>query len=318
MATLLQPTEKVSLKNKKKRLKLKKALDIFPVSSTLLAVTKNQSMNNTLEQKRQNIERAVKIIVLCVVAFLVSPFIFATIKGLAGLAIAAVVALVMINVAPSAAALIATWRLKALKAVAAANPIETLQIAYNTRKESLIKQRDNIKARIAVASKIFSQITNFERQFNKPSPRRVPYEKLNQLIELSKSRYQNAQVALVDFGRVIEEKSADWEIVQSMNEANKLRQAGEDFTSKLMSDTALTTVQTGLDTAFAELDAAVMDENIEKLLSGQDVQISTVTVTAVKVDDVKKPVKALVAPSELDFEAEVVQVAEPVEARRRK
>ena len=43
-------------------------------------------MNNTLEQKRQNIEKFVKVLVLCVVAFLVSPFIFATIKGLAGLA----------------------------------------------------------------------------------------------------------------------------------------------------------------------------------------------------------------------------------------
>ena len=42
--------------------------------------------------------------------------------------------------------------------------------------------------------------------------------------------------------------------------------------------------------------------------------------TAVVVDEVKKPVKALVAPSELDFDAEIVAspVAEPVEARRRK
>jgi hypothetical protein len=276
-------------------------------------------MNNTLEQKRQNIEKAVKIVVLCVVAFLVSPFIFATIKGLAGLAIAAVVAVVMINLAPSAAAMIANWRLKALKAVAAANPIETLQNAYSTRKESLVKQRDNIKARIAVAAKIYSQITAFEKQFSKTSPRRSPYEKLNQLIELSKTRYQNAQIALVEFGRQIEEKSADWEIVLSMNEANKLQQAGQDFTSKLMADTALSTVQAGLDTAFAELDAAVMDENIEKLLSGQDVQIGAINVTAVVVEDVKKPVKALVAPSELDFDAEVVAtpVAEPAQARRK-
>jgi len=271
-------------------------------------------MNQSLEQKRQNIEKFVKILVLGVVGFLVAPVIFATIKGLIGLALAGVVALVMINLAPSVAAMIANWRLKALKAVAAANPIETLQNAYSTRKESLVKQRDNIKARIAVAAKIFSQITSFEKQFNKTSPRRAPYEKLNQLIELSKNRYQNAQVALVEFGRVIEEKSADWEIVQSMNEANKLQQAGQDFTSKLMADTALSTVQSGLDTAFAELDAAVMDENIDKLLSGQDVQInvSSTTVTAVQIETPKKPVAALVAPSELDFDAEPATVVEAV------
>ena len=277
-------------------------------------------MNPTLEQKRQNIEKVVKILALCVVGFLVAPFIFATIKGLIGLAIAAIVSLVLINLAPSVAALIANWRLKALKAVAAANPIETLQNVYMTRKEALVKQRENIKARIAVAAKIFSQISDFEEKFKKTSPRRAPYEKLNLLINLSKERYQKAQLALVNFGRVIEEKSADWEIVQSMNEANKLEQAGQEFTSKLMTDTALNTVQTGLDTAFAELDAAVMDENIEKLLSGQDVQITIGPAVVEGQVEEAKPVKALVAPSELDFDAEPATVVEavPVTGRRRK
>ena len=49
--------------------------------------------------------------------------------------------------------------------------------------------------------------------------------------------------ALVAFGDFIKEKTAVWEIVQSITEANKLAQVGEDFTSKLMEDTALNTIQ---------------------------------------------------------------------------
>jgi hypothetical protein len=67
-----------------------------------------------------------------------------------------------------------------------------------------------------------------------------------------------------------------------------------------MEDTALNTIQNGLDLAFAELDAAVMDENIDRLLSGQDVQI---TVSPVLIAD-KKPMKSLVAPSDLDFDSD--------------
>jgi hypothetical protein len=259
---------------------------------------------NELEQKRQRFEKIAKVVGLGVAGLLFAPFAAATITGLVSLLVVATLGLLTVNIGiPVGSRLMANWRLKALKAVAAANPIETLENRYSELKDSLMKQRDNIKARIAVASKIFSQIKSFESQFSKPSPRRDSYDKLNQLIELSKGRYQKAQLALVDFGHVIEEKRADWEIVQSMNEANKLQKAGEDFTSKLMADTALNTVQTGLDTAFAELDAAVMDENIDKLLSGQDVQINVASTA--KVDD-KKPVKSLTAPSDLDFDAEPV------------
>lgn len=237
-------------------------------------------------------------------------------------AFAALVATVFIgitvwNFVPWFSVKLANWRLKALKAEAAKNPIETLENRYLQLKENLLKQRDNIKARVAIAKKIFSQITDFEQKFNKTSPRRDAYQKLNQLIDLAKGRYKKAALALVNFGQVIEEKRADWEIVLSMNEANKLAQAGEDFTSKLMQDTALNTIQQGLDLAFAELDAAVMDENIEKLLNGQDVEI-VVSATSSTPNQVESasPVLAIAAPNELDFDAEIEIIPEKVSVRK--
>jgi hypothetical protein len=60
---------------------------------------------------------------------------------------------------------------------------------------------------------------------------------------------------------LIEEKRSDWKIAQTMAEASKLANVGEDFQSKLLKDTAVNTIQDGLNLAFSELDTALLDEN---------------------------------------------------------
>ena len=274
------------------------------------------TLSPDLEARRKRIETWAKVLGLGIAAFLFAPFAIATITGLISLIVVGTIGLLTVNIGiPWFSRSLANWRLKALKAVAAANPIETLQNRYAQLQDSLLKQRDNIKQRIAIASKIFDQIKLFENQFNKPSPRREQYEKLNQLVGISKSKYQTAQVNLVAFGKLIEEKSADWEIALSMAQANKLANVGEDFTSKLMQDTALTTIQDGLNVAFAELDASVMDENIQKVLNGDHAEV---TVSPSPVPTIR-PVKQLAPPTELDFDFNgqpAVSDEEPVKVKR--
>ena len=123
-------------------------------------------MNTTnLEQKRQRIETAVKILALVVVGFFVAPFIFIAIKGLVGVLVAGTVGLAAVNLAPSVAAHIANWRLKALKAVAAANPIETLENQYAQRKDALVKIRENIQQSYAVLTNLQTQIKEYEQTY---------------------------------------------------------------------------------------------------------------------------------------------------------
>ena len=124
-------------------------------------------MNNNidLEAKRKKIETVVKVASLLVISFFVAPFIFVAIKGLVGLVVAGVVALVAINLAPAAAALIANWRLKALKAVAAANPIEELENQYGARQSALAQMRDNIKQSYAVLQDLYSQIQEYTEKY---------------------------------------------------------------------------------------------------------------------------------------------------------
>jgi hypothetical protein len=214
-----------------------------------------------LEVKRQRIETAVKILALLVVGFFVAPFILAAIGGLIGLAISAIVGLVVINLAPSVAAMIANWRLKALKAVAAMNPIETLENQYADREAALKKIRDNITQSYAVLQSLYTQIQDHNQKFpNTPSQFTDKYEKLKQLIALRGNKYKQAQKNLADFSELIDEKRSDWKIAQTMAAANKLADVGQDFQSNLMKDTALTTVQDGLNLAFSELETSLLDE----------------------------------------------------------
>lgn len=104
-----------------------------------------------IEAKRRFTENAAKIIGLGVISFLVAPIILIVIHGLIGLIVAVAIGGLAINMAPAGAAMLANWRVKALKAVAAANPIETLENQYKDRQGALFRIRDNIKQSYAPA-----------------------------------------------------------------------------------------------------------------------------------------------------------------------
>lgn len=269
-----------------------------------------------LELKRAKIEKIVGGGLLLVLGFVVAPFIYIALKGLAGLMVAGGVIAVSYYSAPAVGRWLGNMRIKALKAVAAADPISTLQNIYREKKEALIKQRDNIKQLISVKSKIKDQIAAYKERFGKASPRQASYDQLELLINVTMQKYERAQRGLVNFGELIEEKAADWDIACSMAEASKLAKLGEDFVSKLMQDTSFTTIQDGLNMALAELDASVMDENIQKTLAGEVVQIQVEPAQVAA----PKAAKALPAPSkfaDLSFDFDGQPEQEPILAGRR-
>jgi hypothetical protein len=220
---------------------------------------------NEFETKKNKIEKVVKVAAALIVGFVVAPFIFIAIQGLVGLVVAAGVALIAINLAPWFATTVANWKLKALKAAAAANPIETLENRYKERQEALVKIRENIKQSYAVLEGLYSQIQEHsERYPDRPSQYLTKYQKLKALVALRAEKYKTAQRNLVSYAELIEEKRSDWKIALTMAEASKLANVGEDFQSKLLQDTALTTIQDGLNVSFAELETSLLDEEVNE------------------------------------------------------
>jgi uncharacterized protein YukE len=217
---------------------------------------------NDIDQKRKRIETLVKVAALGVAAFFFAPIAVLTIKGLVSLIVVATVGLLVVNVGiPWLAVSLANWRLKALKAAAAANPIETLENQYAEREAALLKFRDSIKEFHGVVQDLYAQIQEHDDKYpGKPSQFLDKYNKMRALLTLRSEKYKQAQANLRQFGELLEEKRSDWKVAQTAARAMKLANVGEDFQSKLMQDTALTTIQDGLNMAFSELEVSLLDE----------------------------------------------------------
>lgn len=214
-----------------------------------------------LDLKRKRIEGAVKIVAMLLIGFLVAPFVFVAIKGLLGLIVAFVISFVCINLAPWVGMKVANWRLKVLKHEAAQNPIETMENQYKEREKALLVFRDNIQ-------RFFAEVQNFHTR-KEEHKQKFPaqgnkfdeqYNKMNQLLQARAAKYKQAQQNLRTFADVIEQKRSEWEVAKAAASMSKAAGVGEDFINKLLTDTALESVQTNLNFAFAELETSLLDE----------------------------------------------------------
>src|SRR5687767_8252966 len=99
-----------------------------------------------LEKKRKRIEMIAASVGVCVVAFFVAPVIFVTIKGLIGIIVALGIVLPTLYVGvPWFAMKMGNWRMKALKAEASKNPLETMENQLKERHDGLAAFRDQLK-----------------------------------------------------------------------------------------------------------------------------------------------------------------------------
>lgn len=124
---------------------------------------------NTLELKRQKIEKLAKLlwmpVLIAVGGFLISPFVISAIGGLVGGAVLLFLGLLAVNLAPTFAAKFANWRLKALKYEASLNPIETLENRLKEGQEKLLLKRQNIEETYTVAQGLYDQIGKHKSEY---------------------------------------------------------------------------------------------------------------------------------------------------------
>lgn len=214
-----------------------------------------------LEKKRKRIEGVVKILALLVVGFVVYPFIFMALKGLLALIAAVFVGALALTFTPWIAAKLANWRLKTIKHEAAQNPIETLENQYAKRVEAMSNFKRHIHEFHATLKGMWDEIEKYKSEFpGQACPYEPQYAKMVQLLNNRTAKYKDAIAQLEEFETLIERKRAEWKIAQAAAKMSKAAGVGEDFMSKLMSDTALDSVQNGLNLAFAELETSLLDE----------------------------------------------------------
>lgn len=219
-----------------------------------------------LEQRKQNIIKVAKISLVAIAAAVVAPVVFLMVKGILGLALAGFASLVIVNAAPVVANGLADWRLKALKAEAARNPIETLQLDFQQKRLALHKFKDSITGFSAAVMTFQDKMDGFKAKFPKDADKfDGELAKMKQVLKSRETRFKEAQASLNQYANEIDRAKAIWEMgqeAQKMNAASGLND--EDLLAKIRVDTALDSVTGSMNTAFAELETSLLEDQDTK------------------------------------------------------
>lgn len=219
----------------------------------------------TPEQRKQRIETALKLLGVAIVGFIVAPFVLQSIGGIIGMFIAAGIGYAGISFSSYFSMKIANLRLKAIKAESMKNPCETLQNQFVKKKNALDEYARQIVKFSAQVKAFADQVKVYVKEGLEDAQVYVEQlNKMNQLLDLRKHKYQAAEDTLDEFSETIARTEKKWKMAcaaQAMNEA-----AGElegDTFDKICIETSLEAVQTKLNESFAELDLALMEDERE-------------------------------------------------------
>lgn len=215
-----------------------------------------------MSQSNQKLALTLKWGLGLVSAAIVAPFIFLTIKGLVGLSIAAIVGLAIINGAPVISSAFANWKMKGIKAVAAANPVEQLQNVLLERRGALKLFSERITEFSTRVRQFESKLQSFKTQFPSEAPKFDDQAAaMNQLLALRRAKYEEVREQLQAFELEVKKADAIWQMSQAAAELHKAAgMEGEDVYAKIKAETALETVELSLNKSFAQLESALMEE----------------------------------------------------------
>lgn len=225
--------------------------------------------NLTPEQRKQRTELVIKVVGLLGVCLILGPLATTLAAGgmaLAGLIVGAAALFTVVKFIPWFALKIGNARLKAIKAEAAKNPVETLQNDYQKRTTALGEFRQKIVNFSAEVKNFADKLVDFNKKFPAEAPKfKEQLSKMKQLLDLRQKKYQQAQDNLAAYELEIQKAGAIWDMGQAaakMNEAAGMTE--EDFLQKIQVETALNSITTNLNEAFADLEISLMDDDKEK------------------------------------------------------
>jgi hypothetical protein len=161
---------------------------------------------------------------------------------------------------------VANWRLKLLKAEAAANPIETLE-NESLRRHSIAEEKKQQVIRFDAKVNTFKgKCMQFKRDFPDEAPAYFDIlGKMQSALATMRNQYQVYMRALADYDNVIIKAKAKWQMALAVKDATAdMASLQEDFMAKLKVDTSLDTIEDSMNQAEAQMDSLMLDnENVE-------------------------------------------------------
>jgi len=202
----------------------------------------------------------------------IAPIVFLAIQGLAGLLIAGGIALVGYHAAPVLSKIAYNAKMRALEAedvsniakvsnAAAVNPIETLLNQAMEKRQASDQFRTSITAFRTEVKNFSDQIAQFAREYPDDVARfQMQKDAMDKLLKFREDRYKQLQIELDNFDAAIKRAQAMWKMSQAAQKMNKL--AGVELADpfeKIKADSAINSVMTSMNKAFAEMETALLD-----------------------------------------------------------
>lgn len=184
---------------------------------------------------------------------------FMALEGLIAWGAFAIVAFLVYTFAPVLAAFIANKKIQAIKAIAAANPIETMQALYAEKLVEFRKQEDAVTE----FDTQFQNVSDLVNDLKKTDPEEsVQYaamrDKMAEGLEELRGEQKAAQIELHNAEGVIKKMQRLWTVACAMNKALAASASAQKMVfDQIRQDTAVETVTTNLNRAFASLETAV-------------------------------------------------------------
>ncbi len=240
--------------------------------SELTLVQQMSSKLSEFTARRDKLSKKIKIgggllvvVLIPPLMFFIAQVILGTAAVLASGALAFLVGIIVINAMPVASMKIANWRLRALKAEAERNPIETLQ----SQQLELVTALDNE----ANAIKSFdTEVSNFRSSLQKELDNGFPdaaasglptLQNMEKLLSFRRVKYKRAQARIVDRAKKIELAESKWRVALA---AQKVTAASGETNlnalGQILESIAFGSVESAVNTSMAELRTAIMVEEV--------------------------------------------------------
>lgn len=202
-------------------------------------------------------------------AVVISPVVFLAVKGLVGLALAAVVGVTIIQFAPVVSLKLANWKLRALTAEVEANPIETMQNLYIEKSKELTAADQNIIDFETEIGNFDDEVRGFKKEYPDEAPR---YQQISEAMHTGltemKSEQEFARDRLEDFQARIRKAQAIYKMSLAASRVTAFSKSAEARVFQdIKEQIAFDSVRTELNRSFASLSNALSKRTERPLLT---------------------------------------------------
>lgn len=195
-------------------------------------------------------------------AALLAPVIVMAVQGLIGVAVATVVGLAIVHGAPVVGMTFANWKLKAIKAEAIRNPVETMQ-AVLIEKSSAVDAFSRRVEDFSTEVRNFSdKLDGFRAQFPAEAQKfEETLRNMQRLLDLRRKRLAEARGELQRFEGEISKADAIWKMAQAASSMHRAAGMTEDsIMQRIKTETAVDSVQSSLNRALSQLETSLSEE----------------------------------------------------------